>query len=110
MFWSISLLLQKMIKTEESTTSKSYAILGSALVGSITFAFTDSFWFNAVETEVYAMATLIMAVMFYLALRWEEDMHKPRGIKPKRICKGKGKTPNKRTSKYSHAFTCDVFF
>ena len=79
MFWSISLLLQKMIKTEESTTSKSYAILGSALVGSITFAFTDSFWFNAVETEVYAMATLIMSLLFYCALRWENDMHNPRG-------------------------------
>ena len=50
------------------------AILGSALVGSLAFTFTDSFWFNAVETEVYAMATLIMSVMFYLGLRWEQDM------------------------------------
>ncbi|MEJ6792229.1 MAG: DUF2723 domain-containing protein [Lacinutrix sp.] len=79
MFWSISLLLQKMIKTEENTASKSYAILGSALVGSLAFAFTDSFWFNAVETEVYAMATLIMSLLFYCSLRWENDMHNPRG-------------------------------
>ncbi|WP_299382444.1 DUF2723 domain-containing protein [uncultured Lacinutrix sp.] len=79
MFWSISLLLQKMIKTEEFTTSKAYAILGSALVGSLSFAFTDSFWFNAVETEVYAMATLLMAILFYCALRWDFDMHNPRG-------------------------------
>jgi len=49
------------------------------LVGSLAFTYTDSFWFNAVETEVYAMATLIMSIMFYLALRWEADMHKPRG-------------------------------
>ncbi|MGB1231367.1 MAG: DUF2723 domain-containing protein [Winogradskyella sp.] len=80
MFWTISLLLKKLVKYDQApSTSKGQAILGSALVGSLAFTFTDSFWFNAVETEVYAMATLIMAVMFYLALRWEEDMHKPRG-------------------------------
>ncbi|WP_430467342.1 protein O-mannosyl-transferase family [Winogradskyella ouciana] len=80
MFWTISLLLVKLVKYDkDSSSSKAMAILGSALVGSLAFTFTDSFWFNAVETEVYAMATLIMAVMFYLALRWEQDMHKPRG-------------------------------
>ncbi|MDC0006660.1 DUF2723 domain-containing protein [Winogradskyella sp.] len=80
MFWTISILLVKLTKyKKDSNTSKGHAILGSALVGSLAFTFTDSFWFNAVETEVYAMATLIMSVMFYLALRWEQDMHKPRG-------------------------------
>ncbi|MDH7913325.1 DUF2723 domain-containing protein [Winogradskyella sp. SYSU M77433] len=80
MFWTISLLLVKLVKyKKDSSSSKAMAILGSALVGSLSFTFTDSFWFNAVETEVYAMATLIMSVMFYLALRWEQDMHKPRG-------------------------------
>ena len=82
MFWTISLLLVKLVKyKKDSSNNKGIAILGSALVGSLAFAFTDSFWFNAVETEVYAMATLIMAVMFYLALRWEQDMDKPRGNK-----------------------------
>ncbi len=80
MFWTITLLLVRLVKYRaEATAGKAYAILGSALVGSLAFTFTDSFWFNAVETEVYAMATLIMAVMFYLALRWEQDMHNPRG-------------------------------
>ena len=80
MFWTISLLLKKLVKYNENPESgKALAILGSALVGSLAFTFTDSFWFNAVETEVYAPATLIMAVMFYLALRWEDDMDKPRG-------------------------------
>ncbi|MBT8244962.1 MAG: DUF2723 domain-containing protein [Winogradskyella sp.] len=81
MFWTVTILLRKLVKydTEKDNSSKGMAILGSALVGSLAFTFTDSFWFNAVETEVYAMATLIMAVLFYLALRWEEDMHKPRG-------------------------------
>ncbi len=82
MFWSISILLRNIVGSSETlTTSKGQAILGSALVGSLAFAFTDSFWFNAVETEVYAMATLIMAIMFYLGLRWGQDMHKPRGNK-----------------------------
>ncbi|MGC1633163.1 MAG: DUF2723 domain-containing protein, partial [Gelidibacter sp.] len=80
MFWTITLLLKKLVKSEEEfTDSKKIAILGSGLVGSLAFTFTDSFWFNAVETEVYAMATLIMAVMFWLALRWEQDMDTPRG-------------------------------
>ena len=81
MFWSITILLRKLASTEGENLSKnaSVAILGSALVGSLAFTFTDSFWFNAVETEVYAMATLIMAVLFYLGLRWERDMHEPRG-------------------------------
>ncbi|WP_452598458.1 DUF2723 domain-containing protein [Pontimicrobium sp. MEBiC01747] len=79
MFWSISLLLQKVIGEHKLTNDRIKAILGSALVGSLAFTFTDSFWFNAVETEVYAMATLIMSILFYLALRWEQDMHTPRG-------------------------------
>lgn len=80
MFLTISLLLVKLVKyTKDSSQGKGMAILGSAFVGSLAFTFTDSFWFNAVETEVYAMATLIMSILFYLALRWEEDMHKPRG-------------------------------
>jgi hypothetical protein len=82
MFWSISMLLQKLVKTTVSISKQEgQAVLGSALVGSLAFAFTDSFWFNAVETEVYAMATLILSVLFFLGLRWEQDMDKPRGNK-----------------------------
>ncbi|WP_067145077.1 DUF2723 domain-containing protein [Pseudotamlana agarivorans] len=80
MFWTITLLLKKMVVQDDNMTqSKAIAILGSGFVGSLAFAFTDSFWFNAVETEVYAMATLIMSVLFWLGLRWEQDMDKPRG-------------------------------
>jgi len=82
MFWSITLLLRHIIgSTGTLSKAQGQAILGSALVGSLAFTFTDSFWFNAVETEVYAMATMIMAIMFYLGLRWEQDMDKPRGNK-----------------------------
>jgi hypothetical protein len=82
MFWSITLLLKKLVNQDHNELdAKAIAILGSGLVGSLAFTFTDTFWFNAVETEVYAMATLIMSVMFYLGLRWEQDMHTPRGNK-----------------------------
>ena len=82
MYWSISLLLRKLVVIDNDfDNGKGQAILGAALVGSLAFTFTDSFWFNAVETEVYAMATLIMAVLFYLGLRWESDMDTPRGNK-----------------------------
>ncbi|MDB9960972.1 DUF2723 domain-containing protein [Oceanihabitans sp.] len=80
MFWTISLLLKKLVPNSDTLSqSQSIAILGSALVGSLAFTFSDSFWFNAVETEVYAMATLIMSILFWLGLRWEQDMDKPRG-------------------------------
>ena len=80
MFWTITLLMKKLIvQKSDLSQSQIIAILGSGLVGSLAFAFTDSFWFNAVETEVYAMATLIMSVLFWLGLRWEQDMDKPRG-------------------------------
>ncbi|MEP6262308.1 MAG: DUF2723 domain-containing protein [Gillisia sp.] len=80
MFWSIVLLLLKVAgPVEHITSSGKMGILGSALVGSLAFTFTDSFWFSAVEAEVYAMASFIMAVLFYLGLLWERDMFLPRG-------------------------------
>jgi len=80
MFWTITLLLKKLVGDKnDMSQGKVMAILGSGLVGSLAFAFTDSFWFNAAETEVYAMATLIMSILFWLGLRWEQDMDRPRG-------------------------------
>src|SRR5690606_28006247 len=80
MFWSLTILLQNIIsRTETLDNDKQILILGSAAVGSLAFTFTDSFWFSAVEAEVYAMASCIMAVLFYLALRWEREMNTPRG-------------------------------
>ena len=81
MFWSISLMMLKLLKRskESLTVSKSWAIIASSFVGSVSFIFTDSFWFNAVEAEVYALAICLMSLLFYLALLWERDMFKPRG-------------------------------
>jgi len=80
MFWSLTILLQNVVsKHQEITKNGAMAILGSAGVGALAFAFTDSFWFNAVEAEVYAMAAFMMSVLFYCALRWEREMNTPRG-------------------------------
>ena len=79
MFWSINLLLSKVSSKIDLKKNNNFTILISSLVASLSFMFTDTFWFNAVETEVYAMATLIMSVLFYLGLKWEQEMHLPRG-------------------------------
>ena len=80
MFWSSSILLRKIVSQyTKIDKSKAIVILGSSFVGSLAFTFSDSFWSSAVEAEVYAMASLFIAILFWLGLRWEEDMHTPRG-------------------------------
>lgn len=82
MFWSMTIILRNLIsKFSEFNKNNAIVILGSAAVGSLAFTFTDSFWFNAVEAEVYAMASLFIALLLWLGLRWEEEMHTPRGNK-----------------------------
>ncbi|MDP5102129.1 MAG: DUF2723 domain-containing protein, partial [Nonlabens sp.] len=76
MYWSMTLLLQRHILKFKGDN---LTILGAAFVGAMAFTFSDTFWFNAVEAEVYAPATLLMAVMFYVGLLWERDMLEPRG-------------------------------
>ena len=80
LFWTLTLLLQKLPHYKGlETLSAKIGFFGSAAVGALAFCFSDSFWFNAVETEVYAMATLILAVLFWMGLRWEQEMNTPRG-------------------------------
>jgi len=80
LFWSSSLLLKKLIsRFTEFNKQNAIVILGSSFVGALAYTFSDSFWFNAVEAEVYAMASLFIALLFWLGLRWEQDMDTPRG-------------------------------
>jgi len=72
LFWSITALLKKIaIKTGELTDGKIYAILGSGFVGGLAYTFSDSFWFSAVEGEVYAMSSFFTSVVFWAILKWE---------------------------------------
>ena len=82
LFWSSSMILRKLISrvsATELTKSNEIVILGSSFIGALAYTFSDSFWFNAVEAEVYAMASLFIALLFWLGLRWEQDMDAPRG-------------------------------
>ncbi len=80
MFWTITNIGQKLLeKGEALTNSKAIAILGSGIVGSLAFTYSDSFWFNATETEVYAMASFIMALLLWLGLKWTDNLDDPRG-------------------------------
>lgn len=82
MFWSSTIILRTIIaRFSEVTKNNAVAILGASAVGALAFTFTDSFWFNATEAEVYAMASLFIALLLWLGLRWELDMHTPRGNK-----------------------------
>ncbi len=79
LYWSIVMLGRKMMqKAGELDAGKSYAILGAGIVGSLAYTFSDSFWFSAVEGEVYAMSSFFTAVVFWAILKWERVADEPR--------------------------------
>ena len=69
LFWTITHLSSKIIKPDNDTNI--FLILISGFTGAISFTFTDSFWFSAVEAEVYAMSSFFTAFVFWAILRWE---------------------------------------
>ncbi len=82
MFWTITNLARKMaFKNGKLGNNEAIAVLGSGLVGALAYTFSDSFWFSAVEGEVYAMSSFLMALLFWLGLRWESELNTPRGNK-----------------------------
>jgi hypothetical protein len=75
LYWSITMLAKKVYVKNEGdimTAGQSWAVIGAGVVGSLAYTFTDSFWFSAVEGEVYAMSSFFTAVVFWSILRWEE--------------------------------------
>ncbi len=83
LYWSITLLAKKIaLKTQsEIAPDNMLAIIGSGVVGALAYTFTDSFWFSAVEGEVYAMSSLFTAVVFWAILKWEESFGQPHNLK-----------------------------
>jgi hypothetical protein len=73
LFWIITYLAKKLAlrNNAELTDTKIIAILGSGLVGALAFTFSDSFWFSAVEGEVYAMSSFFSAIVFWAMLKWD---------------------------------------
>ncbi|MEH3111955.1 glycosyltransferase family 117 protein [Pedobacter terrae] len=80
LFWTITALAKKTVikKGEEITNQKITGIMGAGLVGALAYAFSDSFWFSAVEAEVYAMSSLCTAVVFWGILKWESQTDEPK--------------------------------
>jgi tetratricopeptide (TPR) repeat protein len=75
LFWSITALARKLVeRTSEFTTGKMYSVLGAGAVGALAYTFSDSFWFSAVEGEVYAMSSFFTAIVFWAILRWEREV------------------------------------
>lgn len=79
MFWSITLLMKNIFLKENTSEQNYIMVLGSAFIASLAFTFSDTFWYSAVEGEVYAMAMLFLSLLFWLGLRWEQDFGKPKG-------------------------------
>jgi hypothetical protein len=78
LFWVITSLAKKLVTTgEEITIGQTFAIIGSGLVGSVAFTFSDSFWFIAVEAEAYATSVFFTALVFWSILRWEKVADQP---------------------------------
>lgn len=79
LFWTISHLVRRLLVKDWSqlTAAKLIAIEASAMVGALIYTFSDTFWFSAVEGEVYAYSSAFTAVVFWLILKWEDQADQP---------------------------------
>ncbi|MEO3407822.1 DUF2723 domain-containing protein [Mucilaginibacter sp. CAU 1740] len=80
LFWSITTLAKKLlaVKGEALTQNQTLQIMGAGLTGALAFTFTDTFWFSAVETIVFAWSSLCTAVVFWAILKWDTVADEPR--------------------------------
>lgn len=83
LFWSITHYARKIVLkdnlTGEATGSQLAVIMGAGIVGALAYTFTDSFWYSAVEGEVYAMSSFFTAIVFWAILKWENHSEEPGG-------------------------------
>jgi hypothetical protein len=84
LFWTITHLTRKLIISRSGkvlTLGQTIAVIGSGLVGALVYTFSDTFWFSAVEGEVYAFSSMLTALVFWLILKWEDNAEKPHSDK-----------------------------
>ncbi|MDR2815836.1 MAG: DUF2723 domain-containing protein [Proteiniphilum sp.] len=84
LFWTITHLTRKLVMAKEGgelSISQTIAVIGSGLVGALAYTFSDTFWFSAVEGEVYAFSSMLTALVFWLILKWEDNADKPHSDK-----------------------------
>ena len=79
LFWSITHLAKALFcqKGEDPTIAQTIAIMGSGIAGALIYTWSDTFWFSAVEGEVYAFSSFFTALVFWLILKWEDSADKP---------------------------------
>ncbi|MBR5812966.1 MAG: DUF2723 domain-containing protein, partial [Bacteroidaceae bacterium] len=79
LFWSITHLVRKLIvgNSDNISTAQTITILASGLVGALAYTWSDTYWFSAVEGEVYSFSSLFTAVVFWLILKWEDNADSP---------------------------------
>ncbi len=79
LFWTITHLVRRVFTRDNPLETRQIpAIIGSGLLGSLAYTFSDTFWFSAVEGELYSMSSLMLAFVFWAMLKWEEEADDPR--------------------------------
>ncbi len=83
LFWTITALSKKLLlkQAAELTTDKIIAIMGAGLVGALSYTFSDSFWFSAVEGEVYASSSFFTAIVVWAMFKWENASEEPHNLR-----------------------------
>lgn len=76
LYWTIFWLIQKLVQVQQKQFPL-FLKIGASAIGALSFAFTDSFWFSAVEAEVYALSSLFSAAVFWAATKWEREADDP---------------------------------
>ncbi len=82
LFWTVSMLGHRLLKaTPDAHSASTWAVWGAGIVGGLTLTFSDSFWFTAVEAEVYVTSLFLTSVVFWAIMRWEAVAHEPDALK-----------------------------
>src|SRR5207253_2631310 len=85
LFWSITHFARKIVQNNEKdfTGSQLFSIMAAGVVGALAYTFSDSFWYSAVEGEVYALSSFFTAIVFWAILKWEHEVteEQKQGIK-----------------------------
>jgi len=84
LYWTITHLARKILvgnNAADLSKTQAFSVLGAGLIGALAYTFTDTFWFSAVEGEVYAMSSLFTAAVFWAILKWDEEADQPHAMR-----------------------------